>query len=85
MASTSLHVTLPEALEAYVAERVKAGGFSDPGDYVRALIREDQERKARVDTLRRDLQVGLDELERGEGIPAEEVFGRLREHCGSDA
>lgn len=85
MATTSLRIELPESLDQYVAERVKEGGFSDPSDYVRALIGADRERRARLEKLRRDLQVGLDELERGEGIPAEEVFGRLRERPGCDA
>jgi antitoxin ParD1/3/4 len=53
MAQATLNITLPEELERYLEERVAEGGYGSPGDYVRALIREDQERRARemVDRL----------------------------------
>jgi len=41
----TLNVTLPEALEAYVNERVAEVGYGSPGDHIRTLIREDQERR----------------------------------------
>ena len=59
MAAISLEIALPEALEAYVTERVAEGGYSSPGDYVCALIRADQERRARA-TLDRLLLEALD-------------------------
>ena len=53
MANASMNVSLPEALEDYVQERVAEGTFSNPSDYVRALIREDRKRRAeeRLDEL----------------------------------
>jgi antitoxin ParD1/3/4 len=53
MANTSMNVSLPETLKDYVQERVAEGTFSNPSDYVRALIREDRKRKAeeRLDEL----------------------------------
>jgi len=59
MAEITLNVTLPEALEAYVNERVAEAGYDSPSDYVRALISEDQERRTR-ETLDRLLLEGLD-------------------------
>jgi antitoxin ParD1/3/4 len=59
MAQITLNVTLPEALEAYVNERVAEAGYGSPGDYVRNLIREDQERRTRGN-LDRLLLEGLD-------------------------
>ena len=44
MADTTLNVSLPEALEAYVRERVAEGGYSDPSDFVGTLIREHMQR-----------------------------------------
>jgi antitoxin ParD1/3/4 len=44
MANTSMNVSLPEALKEYVQERVAQGAFSNPSDYVRALIHEDRKR-----------------------------------------
>jgi putative addiction module CopG family antidote len=85
MATTSLHILLPETLKDFVAERVKQGAFSNPSDYVRALIHADRERQARLETLRSDLKVGADELDRGLGIAGEEVFRRLRERYGVES
>jgi antitoxin ParD1/3/4 len=59
MANTSMNVSLPEALKDYVQERVAQGAFSNPSDYIRALIREDRKRQAeaRLEAL---LLEGLD-------------------------
>jgi antitoxin ParD1/3/4 len=83
MSTASLHISLPETLKDFVVERVKAGAFSNPSDYVRALIRADREHQVKLEALRHDLQVGIDELEGGEAIPGEEAFRRLRERAGA--
>ena len=82
MSTTTLHISLPEALKEFALKRVEDGAYSNPSDYVRTLIRADRERQQKLEALRRDLQVGIDELDRGEGIPAEEVFSRLEERFG---
>jgi antitoxin ParD1/3/4 len=78
MANSSIHVSLPDALKRYVEACVEAGEYASPSDYVRALIRKDREHQAALSALRADLQVGVDQLDRGEGRPADEVFGRLK-------
>lgn len=78
MANSSIHVSLPEALKRYVEECVEAGEYASPSDYVRALIRKDREHQAELSALRADLRLGVDQLDRGEGRPADEVFERLR-------
>jgi antitoxin ParD1/3/4 len=45
MSTTTLHISLPESLKKYVQERVAEKHYSNPSDYVRALIREDQKRR----------------------------------------
>jgi antitoxin ParD1/3/4 len=59
MTNTSMNVSLPETLKDYVQERVSEGTFSNPSDFVRALIREDMRRRTedRLDTL---LMEGID-------------------------
>jgi antitoxin ParD1/3/4 len=42
--------------------------------------RKRQFRERRLAELRQEVAVGLQELDRGEGIPAEEVFQKLRQH-----
>ena len=59
MTNTSMNVSLPETLKDYVQKRVVQGAFSNPSDYIRALIREDQKQQAeeRLEAL---LLEGLD-------------------------
>jgi putative addiction module CopG family antidote len=78
MSTASLHVSLPDTLEEFVLRRVEEGGFSDPSDYVRALIRADRERAARRAALLDDLDVGLRDLAEGRVVEGEEVFAELR-------
>ncbi len=40
-----MNVSLPGTLKDYVHNRVSEGIFSNPSDYVRALIREDMRRR----------------------------------------
>ena len=76
MGNTSLNVSLPEGLKAYVKERVAEGRYSTPSDYVRELIRSDQKRQAqeRLDQL---LLEGLE-------TPAEEVSPEYLEDLRRD-
>lgn len=41
-----MNISLPEALKRFVKERSKTANYSNPSDYVRSLIREDQRRLA---------------------------------------
>jgi antitoxin ParD1/3/4 len=48
---STLHVSLPPAMKAFVEAQVHSGLYSSASDYVRTLIRADQQRQAeaRVD------------------------------------
>ncbi len=78
MSNSSIHVSLPDALKLHVEACVEAGEYASPSDYIRSLIRKDREHQNELSALRAELQVGADQLDRGEGRPAEEVFERLR-------
>ena len=41
-----MNISLPDALKRFVKERTKVANYSNPSDYVRSLIREDQRRLA---------------------------------------
>jgi antitoxin ParD1/3/4 len=58
MSTTTLHISLPDSLKRYVKERVTEEHYSNPSDYIRALIREDQKRQAEQ-RLERMLLEGL--------------------------
>lgn len=42
---TTMNVSLPDALKAFVDEQVATGGYSTSSEYVRELIRKDQDRQ----------------------------------------
>ena len=46
-----MNISLPEALKIFVKERTKKANYSNPSDYVRSLIREDQRRLAATNLL----------------------------------
>lgn len=46
MGMTSLNISLPQTMKDFVENQVEASGFSTPSEYVRALIRDDQKRRA---------------------------------------
>jgi antitoxin ParD1/3/4 len=56
MAMTSLNISLPAALKAYVEGRVASGDWGTPSEYVRELIRQDKER--RLANLEQELLAG---------------------------
>lgn len=43
---TSLNISLPQTMKDFVEGQVEASGFSTPSEYIRALIRDDQKRRA---------------------------------------
>jgi antitoxin ParD1/3/4 len=53
MPMTSLNISLPEVLKAYVEGQVATGDWGTPSEYIRELIRQDKER--RVANLEQEL------------------------------
>ena len=53
MPMTSLNISLPDALKAYVEGQVASGDWGTPSEYIRELIRQDKER--RLATLEQSL------------------------------
>jgi antitoxin ParD1/3/4 len=75
----TMNVSLPDAMKAWVDECSKSGRYSNASDYVRDLIRRDQDRAAKI----AQLQGLIDEaLEGGEGTRSmaeiqAEALGRI--------
>jgi antitoxin ParD1/3/4 len=47
MPTSSLNISLPEPLKAYVEAQAESGDYGTPGEFVRDLIREDRDRRRR--------------------------------------
>ena len=71
-----MNVTLPPELEQYVAGKVATGLYPTPSDVIRealAASRAGEERVSKLDALQSDLDVGLTQLEAGQGRPGSAV------------
>lgn len=62
-------IQLPADLEARIQEKVARGGYPDANEVVREAMRLLDARDHEYAALRATLQSGLDQLERGEGVP----------------
>ena len=58
MSTGTMNIALPDALRAFVAQRVASGEYGNTSEYVRELIRKDQ-REQRVQRLRALVEDGL--------------------------
>jgi antitoxin ParD1/3/4 len=76
--TTRMNVSLTPELEKFVNDEVRSGRYKSASEVVREGLRLIRPREAKIKQLRRDIQEGIDELDRGEGIPAEKVFTEMR-------
>jgi antitoxin ParD1/3/4 len=79
-----MNVSLTPELEEFVAAKVEGGRYRSASEVVREALRlleeYDQVRANSLQGLRSDLQLGLAQLDRGEGIThTDESLGRLME------
>jgi antitoxin ParD1/3/4 len=45
MENATLTISMPRPMKNFIAEKVREGQFSTPSEYIRSLIRADQERR----------------------------------------
>ena len=73
-------VVLTAQQERWIKTRIAAGAFTSDGDYIRELIRRDQEENGKLQALKSEIQEGLDSGVSDKTVPQvmEEVEARLR-------
>ena len=78
-----MNVSLTPELEQLIQEKVESGKYSSVSEVIREGLRlldeRDRLRNERLAELKAKLRVGIEELDRGEGIDGEEVFAELEE------
>lgn len=55
----TMNVSLPDPMKTWVEARLKDGRFSNISDYVRHLIRRDQERAHAIEVLQQTIDEGV--------------------------
>ncbi len=80
-ARTTLNVSLTPDLSRFVENRVRSGRYQTASEVVREALRllagRDRAPVASVEELKREIEDGLAQLGRGEGVDGEAFFRRL--------
>lgn len=78
---TTLNVSLTPELSRFVESRIRSGKYQSASELVREALRllesRDQTTSASVEELKREIEVGLAQLRRGDGVDGEDFFRRL--------
>lgn len=75
----AISADLGETLEAVVNDLVANGRYNSKSEVLREGVRLVQEREASIKELYARLEQGLDDVDAGRALPAEEVFDNLRQ------
>lgn len=57
---STMNISLPEELKRWVESQARTGRFGNSSDYVRELIRRDQERQARIANIQQLIDEGIE-------------------------
>ncbi len=78
---TTLNVSLTPELSRFVQSRIRSGKYQSASELVREALRllecRDQTASASVQELKKEIEVGLAQLRRGEGVDGEDFFRRV--------
>lgn len=81
----TMNVSLPDQMKEWIEQQTKGGRYSNASDYVRDLIRRDQDRAAKVAAMQRFVTEGL-ESGAPEDFDFEEFLVHMRDkHAGKSA
>ena len=78
-----MNVSLTPELEELVARKVESGRYQSASEVIREGLRllDDQDRlkELQLDEVRKKIQTGLAQLDRGEGIQGEVVYAQMKQ------
>lgn len=76
-----MNVSLTPELEQFVHEKVKSGRYLSASEVVREALRLLEERdhlyQAKLTELRKHLEIGIEQADRGELVDSDDVFNEL--------
>lgn len=80
MGTTRKTITVTDQQDQWIKAQITAGDFTNDSEYIRDLIRRDQERNAKINALKVAIQEGLDSGVSDKTLPQimSEVEARLR-------
>jgi len=77
--------SLPSDLAQFVEREIASGKYQSEAEVICEALRILRERERRLEALRKDVQAGLEQVDRGEGAPldAESIKARGRQRLAS--
>ena len=80
-----MNVSLTNELENYVSKKVASGDYQSASEVVREALRLMRERDSARARLRRDIQIGLEQIENGLAVPfdVEKIKARGRKRLAA--
>ena len=77
-----MNVSLTPELEELISQKVQSGRYTSASEVIREALRlleeQDQLRQKRLAAVREKIDRGLEQLDRGEGIPGDQARAHLR-------
>lgn len=80
----TMNVSLPDPMKAWVESQTKDGRYSNASDYVRDLIRRDQERATKIAHMQRLVTEGIESGIAMETLPEIRQMARARAGISPD-
>ena len=77
----TMNVSLPDAMKDWVEGRAETGRYSNASDYVRDLIRRDQERAEKIAALQRLIDEG--EASGVSSLSADDIWANALKRAGA--
>ncbi len=78
-----MHVSLTPTLEKMIQEKVDSGLYNSASEVIREALRilyeREQYQQRRIAELRKEIQIGLDDVEAGRVIDGETAMNRLKQ------
>lgn len=82
-----MNVSLTPELEKLVQDKVKSGRYLSASEVVREALRLLEERdriqQLKLDRLRSEIQLGIEQIERGEVVDGDEAFAEIEKELES--
>jgi len=77
-----MNISLTPELERLVTEKVETGRYASASEVIREGLRlleeQDELKQRRLADIRQKIDRGLEQLDRGQGVPGDEARARLR-------
>jgi len=82
-----MNVSLTPELEKLVARKVESGLYQSASEVIREGLRllddQDRMREVHLNEVRKKIRTGLDQLDRGEGIPGDQAYAQMKQRSAA--